>query len=82
MLALLIMFLMTSYSLCKIPGKVTICSIGKNVEKAIPNSIRTIEGIGGLFEDYRVFIYENNSVDNSAAMLKEWADKNDKVTVI
>src|SRR3990167_1052000 len=82
MLALLIMFLMTSYSLCKIPGKVTICSIGKNVEKAIPNSIRTIEGIGGLFEDYRVFIYENNSVDNSATMLKEWADKNDKVTVI
>lgn len=66
----------------KIPGKVTICSIGKNVENAIPNSIKTIEGIGNLFEDYRVFIYENNSSDNTPKLLKNWSQKNTKVKVI
>lgn len=66
----------------KIPAKVCICSIGKNVSWALKDSIQVIEGIGNLFEDYRVFIYENNSIDNSAEILNLWAECNSKVSVI
>lgn len=60
-------------------GKILICGVCKDVEPAIPCTIRNAEELGNLFEDYRVVIYENNSKDKTNAMLSDWASKNPKV---
>ncbi len=41
-----------------------------------------MEKIGGLFEDYRIVIYENDSKDLTAQILTAWANENDKVVAI
>src|SRR5437660_6010 len=65
-----------------IQDKVLICGIGKNVERAMPNTIRSAEALGSQFLDYRVIIYENNSKDKTKEMLKKWAKKNPHVICI
>ena len=35
-----------------------------------------------MFEDYKVFIYENNSTDNTSALLSQWAAVNPKISFI
>lgn len=63
-------------------SKIIICGIARNVEKAIPATIRSIQTIGEHFGDYRVFIYENNSTDNTAKKFREWQARNPRVTLI
>lgn len=64
-----------------IAGKVLICGVGRDIEKAFPFTRANIENIGSLFDDYRVFIYENNSVDRSVEELSSWARENSRVHV-
>ena len=59
--------------------RVLICGICRNIEKSIPNNIASIEKLGSDFADYRVIIYENNSTDKTAALMKNWASKNSRV---
>ena len=59
--------------------KVLICGICKNVEKAIPNTIRSAKELGAQFLDYRVVIYENNSTDRTKELLKEWANSDPRL---
>ncbi len=63
-----------------IPEKVLICGICKDVAEYLPDEIRIFEKIGTLFEDYRIIIYENNSTDGTQNILREWVNKNSKVT--
>jgi len=63
----------------QIEDKVLICGIGRNVEKAIPNTIESAENLGSRFADYRVIIYENNSTDWTKELFSEWKKKNPKV---
>jgi glycosyltransferase involved in cell wall biosynthesis len=63
----------------EIQEKILICGIGRNVEKAIPNTIRSAENLGSRFADYRVIIYENNSTDRTKELFSEWEKKNPKV---
>jgi glycosyltransferase involved in cell wall biosynthesis len=62
-----------------IPAKVLICGIGRNIKKAVPNTIKSAESLGKQFADYRVIIYENNSKDETKKLLSDWAKKNPKV---
>ncbi len=64
-----------------VSGKVIICGVCKDVEKAIPYSIKNLETLGALFDDYAIFIYENNSSDRTAELLKDWETKNKKITI-
>lgn len=59
--------------------KILICGVGRNIQLAIKNMILNIENLGHNFLDYAVIIYENNSKDNSASLLKEWANRNPHV---
>lgn len=59
--------------------KILIAGVCRNTERAVPNVIRNAEALGGLFKDYAVLIYENNSSDNTAALYKEWAERNPHV---
>lgn len=62
-----------------IPQKVLICGICRNVASCLPHTIKIMEQMGGLFEDYRVVVYENNSTDGTQDILKEWMTRNSKV---
>ncbi len=64
-----------------IPGKVIICGVCRDIEMAMPFSIKNVEKIGALFDDYRVFIYENDSTDRTQEMLQDWALLNSRVVV-
>lgn len=59
--------------------KILICGVGKNVGKAVENTIKNIEALGDNFADYAVIIYENNSADNTAEQFRTWAQKNNHV---
>jgi len=61
--------------------KILICGVCKDVEAALPNTIRNIEKLGGSFKDYHVIIYENNSTDRTPEILKNWAHKNKHVSL-
>lgn len=78
----LLLFLFTSLSATQIPDKVLICGIGRNIEAAVPNTIRSATQLGSHFADYRVIIYENNSSDKTKQLLQSWANKNPKVQFI
>jgi glycosyltransferase involved in cell wall biosynthesis len=62
--------------------KVLICGVAKDIQDRITHSIRIVEKIGALFEDYRVIIYENNSKDKTAAIITEWSKNNSKVCAL
>ena len=62
--------------------KVLICGICKNVEKAVPNTIRSVQELGAQFLDYQVVIYENNSIDRTKELFQEWAKNNRHVIFI
>lgn len=66
----------------QVPDKVLICGIGRNIEKAVPNTIRSAVELGSRFADYRVIFYENNSTDQTRALFKAWAEENPKVKFI
>lgn len=66
----------------KMQSQVLICGICKDIAQAIPNTITNIEKLGNRFTDYKVVIYENNSSDKTADLIKKWALKNKKVIFI
>ncbi len=65
----------------KLREKVLICGVCKDVERRLQNTMHIMEKIGGLFEDYRILVYENNSKDLTPGILKRWSLTNPKVTV-
>lgn len=60
-------------------SKIIFCGVAKNVAGAVPATVRSIQTIGEQFADYRVFIYENNSTDDTARKYSEWAKRNPRV---
>ncbi len=62
--------------------KVLICGVCKDIESAVPYVIENAELLGTYFSDYRVIIYENNSADNTAILLTEWAKRNKNVIFV
>lgn len=61
--------------------KVIICGVCKDVESALSAVISSVEETGSLFRDYQVFVYENNSQDNTAEILNKWEEKNRRVHI-
>lgn len=59
--------------------KVIICGVCRDVENALSAVISSMEETGKLFEDYRICVYENNSRDNTPAILNEWKGKSRRV---
>ena len=77
----LFVFLLFSSLSGKIPQKVVICGVCKDVEESLPNTIQIIEQMGSFFEDWRAVVYENNSKDKTKNILAAWAKSNSKVFV-
>lgn len=49
-----------------------VCGIVRDAEKGLRCNIPVINALLKEFEDYRVFIYENDSIDNTKQLLKDW----------
>ena len=81
---LLCLILSSSSSFSNQPSikKIIIGGVCRNVAKALKNIVNNCEQLGKRFADYRVIIYENNSTDKTAEILKTWAAANKHVTVI
>lgn len=59
--------------------KVIICGVCKNVEQQLPHTIKIMEKIGTLFQEYRIVVCENNSTDKTTDILSKWKSENRKV---
>ena len=60
---------------------IIICSIVRNAERGLQNNIPVIKRLCKMFADYRVVIYENDSVDKTKVLLSEWMEE-DKAHVV
>lgn len=54
-------------------SKVVIVGMGRDIEKQLPQTFRLIERVGRQFREWAAVIVENDSVDNTKAMLQEFA---------
>jgi len=78
-LIFLINFSFLNQLIAQIPHKVVICGVCRDVAERVPYSMRIMENIGHLFQDYRIIVYENNSTDATPQLLREWQERNPKV---
>ncbi|WP_167268529.1 glycosyltransferase family A protein [Dyadobacter arcticus] len=62
--------------------RVAICGLARDVQDMLPGTKLFIETLGSLFLDYRVYIVENDSIDQTPSILKAWASENQRVKVI
>ena len=61
-------------------SKVLICGTARDVANTFDRTRHYITSIGQLFADYHVFIYESDSIDNTAKLLKNWGRANPKIS--
>lgn len=62
-------------------SRVAIAGLARNVGGVLPLTIRRIESLGQWFADYRVFVYENDSIDDTRPLLQAWTRSNPRVRV-
>jgi len=53
---------------------IIICGIVRNAERGLKKNIPAINEFLTFFKDYRIFIYENDSTDNTKSILQGWAN--------
>ncbi|MEM5787804.1 MAG: hypothetical protein AAGU11_10845 [Syntrophobacteraceae bacterium] len=61
---------------------VVICAITRNDAEVLPLTIGRIEKLGSLFSDYRVIVFENDSIDATPDILKRWEKANSRVKIL
>jgi len=66
----------------KINKKISICGIVKDIDRQILNNIKNIELLRSSFVESEIIIYENNSIDNTKAVIKNWAMQTTNLKII
>lgn len=56
-------------------SKLIICSIVRNAEEGLKHNIPVIKKLVSLFADYRIIVYENDSVDKTKELLEMWMEE-------
>lgn len=59
-----------------------ICGLARNLESILPVMISRIEKLGEMFSDYRVVVFENDSIDGTLSILKRWELRNTRVDIL
>lgn len=62
--------------------RVVITGLARDVGEVLPLTIARIERQGGMFADYRVVIYENDSQDETLELLMAWSRRNPRVHIV
>ncbi|MBQ0141592.1 MAG: hypothetical protein KBT06_02115 [Prevotellaceae bacterium] len=55
---------------------IIVCGIVRNAEKGLKKNIPIINSFCNQFQDFNIFIYENDSTDATKVLLKEWKSSN------
>lgn len=63
-------------------SRIVLCGLARNVTAVLPLTRERLEQTGRMFGDYRIFLYENDSTDNTPRQLADWAAANERVTFI
>ena len=50
------------------------CSIVRDAEKGLKHNIPVIDRICKAFSDYKIVVFENDSIDDTKALLQKWMD--------
>lgn len=61
---------------------IIVCSIVRDARSALKRNIPRLEEFCSAFRDYRVVVYENDSVDGTPCILNRWKERNPHVHVI
>lgn len=61
---------------------VVLCGLARDVGEILPTTIARMERLGETFGDYRVVLFENDSQDDTANQLADWASRNSRVRVL
>ena len=62
--------------------RVVICGLARDLEWILPDTLRRLESLGKMFADYRIVIYENDSIDRSVEILEEFQKQNPRVHLL
>jgi hypothetical protein len=62
--------------------RAVICGLARDLAHVLPSTITRIERLGAMFADYRVVVYENDSVDATGAILSDWRQRNSRITIL
>src|SRR5271166_4906960 len=65
-----------------IPKRIVIVGLIRDAGNRIDTLRHNVEMVGDLFDDYRVLVVENDSVDTTRQGLLHWVESNPKVTVL
>ena len=65
-----------------IPKRVVIVGLIRDAGDRIDTLSQNVETVGGLFDDYRVLVVENDSIDTTRQGLLRWVETNPKVTIL
>ena len=63
-------------------ASVVICGLCRDARLFLPRMAARIERLGSMFRDYRVVLFENDSVDATREFLVDWQSANPRVEVI
>jgi hypothetical protein len=66
-------------NICK-NKSIIFCSIVRDAESVLNRNIQCLHRTGSLFKDYEIFIYENDSIDNTVEILRQ--NKSNKLNYI
>lgn len=61
---------------------VVICGLCRDVGRLLPAIAARIERLGEMFRQYRVVLYENDSVDQTVEFLERWQEMNPSVHIM
>ena len=61
---------------------VVIGALARNCDEALRRNIPLVEKMGEAFKAYTVIVYENDSIDDTKEILKQWKMQNEHVVVI
>jgi len=62
--------------------RVAIVGLARNIGQILNKTMARIERTGEMFRDYRVIIFENDSIDDTPMRLRNWARDNVRVHAI
>ena len=62
--------------------RAVICGLARDLAQILPTTIKRIESLGNQFADYRVVVYENDSMDATSSILRRWARENQRGYVL
>jgi len=60
-------------------SEVSICGLARNLAHILPLNIYRIEHIASLFAFAKIYVYENDSTDDTVEILADWARRNPQV---